>query len=546
MAGTQNTPARWVLSALTLALLGACVDVASDAAPPDAGTTIPDTAATDVENEAGDALVDTSRDTPVDIPEDLPAPEDTSSDVPDAAPDLQDGADTPDAEDTSPDTGPNQPTLADLWAGRAAFVIGEQTGPIGHPGMHFLSTWWHEDTLWAYYIRNVVVNDVGRSATGLATSTDGVTFEDQGTVLDIGGSWDREWRATHPAMGHNTGVADADGWAANTADHDEGHLLYGPYVADLAAGPQTASFELLIDVVNASDDVVATIDVFDATAGRTLATRDLRRSEFVADRTYRIFNLDWSQTAGNRMEFRVYFHRRSYVRVRTVAVAQGHAPFPDDRLASFPGVWRDADTWYLVYEAAGTDRRWPGDVALATSTDGRSFTRHDPNPLLGHLDGGWEDVNIGTPSLLRHEGTWYLFYHGFDGDDVQIGVATGPSLDRLTRHAQNPIVRTSGGGWDSGTAGARSIIREGDTWYMAYEGSSDPPYDRANWSTGLARSTNLITWEKYARNPVLPVTNSSFGYDGPELVRTSDGGLHIYYRDPGPGNRTWRATLTWR
>jgi hypothetical protein len=80
---------------------------------------------------------------------------------------------------------------------------------------------------------------------------------------------------------------------------------------------------------------------------------------------------------------------------------------------------------------------------------------------------------------------------------------------------------------------------------MAYEGSTDPPFDSANWSTGLARSQDLVSWEKHSGNPVLPVTNSSFGYDGPEFIETADGVLHLTFRHPDPGNFTWRATLTW-
>jgi hypothetical protein len=520
-------------------------DVASDVGPADT-----DPSDTDPQDAGQDAVPDNGTDPDTGEPEDADRPDSADTNDPDA----QDGADIADAADADgdvadandADVGPGLPTLADLWAGRARFAVDRETGAIGPEGMHFLSTWWMDGQLWAYYIRNIVIDGVGRSATGLALSPDGVRFEDQGVVFQTGGSWDQSWWGQHPALGHNTGVADGDGWGANTADHAEGHMVYGPYVADLGPGPQTASFQLLVDVVDADDDVVATIDVFDANVERVLATRDLRRSDFDADFQYKIFNLDYVQVGGHRMEFRVFYHRRALVRVRTVAVAQGHAPFPDDRLASFPGVWRDGSTWHLVYEAAGTDRRWPGDVALATSADGHAFTRHNPNPLLRHLDGGWEDVNIGTPSLWKEGDTWYLFYHGYDGTDVQIGVASGPSLDGLTRHPANPIVRTSGNGWDSGTVGARSIIRDGSAYYMAYEGSTEAPFDRADWSTGIARSTDLVSWQKFSGNPVLPVTTTSFGFDGPEWVRTPDGHLHIYYRDPGPGNRTWRATLVWQ
>ena len=66
----------------------------------------------------------------------------------------------------------------------------------------------------------------------------------------------------------------------------------------------------------------------------------------------------------------------------------------------------------------------------------------------------------------------------------------------------------------------------------------------ANWSTGLARSPDLINWTKYADNPVLPMTMTRFGYDGAEFVRTPDGLLHLYYRAPSANNQTKRATLS--
>ena len=71
---------------------------------------------------------------------------------------------------------------------------------------------------------------------------------------------------------------------------------------------------------------------------------------------------------------------------------------------------------------------------------------------------------------------------------------------------------------------------------MAYEGSTDQPYDKARWSTGLARSKDLLVWEKY------PQTKAGFGYDGPEWLKTADGALHVYYRVK---SCTRRATLVW-
>jgi hypothetical protein len=196
----------------------------------------------------------------------------------------------------------------------------------------------------------------------------------------------------------------------------------------------------------------------------------------------------------------------------------------DDRMTSFPGALKDGDVWYLVYEGAGHDfAAAPGDIGLATSSDGIHFQKHPNNPILRHNTNDWERINIGTPSLYEENGIWYLFYHGFDGRVCQIGVASGTSLTNLTRSAANPIVPTSDriSAWDTGTTGKRSsIMKEGGFYYMAFEGSTSQPYVQAKWSSGLARSTNLLTgWTKCPGNPVIPQTTSSFGYDGPELLR---------------------------
>src|ERR1039458_5604004 len=155
----------------------------------------------------------------------------------------------------------------------------------------------------------------------------------------------------------------------------------------------------------------------------------------------------------------------------------------DDRLTSFPGVWKDGDTWYLVYEGAAEDASSPGDIGLATSTDGRHFVKHPNNPILRHYPSGWERANIGTPSLYKEKGIWYLFYHGYDGNVCQIGVASGTSLTNLTKSAANPILPVTAGtaAWDTGTIGRRSAIaKEGAYYYFAFQGRKPQPSNIRN------------------------------------------------------------------
>ena len=220
----------------------------------------------------------------------------------------------------------------------------------------------------------------------------------------------------------------------------------------------------------------------------------------------------------------------------------------DDQYASFPGIWKDSNTWYLVYEGAGdgdSANSSPGDIGLATSTDGLNFVKYPGNPILRHNATGWENNNIGTPSLYKANGTWYLFYHGFDGTYCRDGVATGTSLTNLVKYAGNPIidVASNTSAWDSGTIGRRSAIaQEGGYYYLAYEGSTPQPYSTAQWSSGLARSTDLFHWTKFSGNPVLPRTTSGFGYDGPEMIQIN-GTWYIYVRVNGSEEPEMRFRL---
>jgi hypothetical protein len=258
-----------------------------------------------------------------------------------------------------------------------------------------------------------------------------------------------------------------------------------------------------------------------------LTTRDVFRDEFTNDLTYQDFSLQFTNAAGHALEFRTYWWDAAYVKQDKVSVIEGLAPYWDDRMASFPGIWKDGNTWYLVYEGAAENNAFsPGDIGLATSTDGTNFVKHPNNPILRHNTSGWEHANIGTPSLYKENGTWYLFYHGFNEVFLRIGVASGPSLTNLTKAAANPILTLTSGttAWDTGTVGKRSVIvKEGAYYYFAFEGSTVKPFDQAKWSSGFARTMSLTNvWTKFPGNPVVPQTTSGFGFDGPELMQISN------------------------
>ena len=134
-------------------------------------------------------------------------------------------------------------------------------------------------------------------------------------------SW--TWQAESD-FGHQQGYPDGEGWACNTTDQTPNHMLFGPYATDLPAGAMEAIFHLMIDVpapAGVADDVVVTLDIFDATKGEILAARVILREEFDEGWVNKAFALPFVADEGAILEFRVFWHATSYVNVDKVVLS---------------------------------------------------------------------------------------------------------------------------------------------------------------------------------------------------------------------------------
>src|SRR4029453_13823691 len=111
----------------------------------------------------------------------------------------------------------------------------------------------------------------------------------------------------------------------------------------------------------------------------------------------------------------------------------------------------------------------------------------------------------------------------------------GRTYTARRRAPANPAIPAgpARGAWDEGATGKRSaIVKEGEFYYLAFEGRAPLPDSTARWSTGLGRSRTLDSgWSKCPLNPVIPVTPGGFGYDAPELLHHRDAWL-LYVRSP--------------
>lgn len=224
-------------------------------------------------------------------------------------------------------------------------------------------------------------------------------------------------------------------------------------------------------------------------------------------------------------------------------------------------------TWHLWYTGYNLDRSPLRMLGHATSTDGLRWTRDPANPLL---DTSWvEDMCVvkhenqyimfaegkddiahqlvstdglrwtdegrldlrrasgqpidpgpyGTPTVWFENGTWYLFY---ERDDQGAWLATSPDRTVWTNVQDDPVIPLGPEPYDAHAVAVNQVVRRGGVYYAFYHANAHKPWK--DWTTCIARSTDLRHWEKYPGNPIVG-NNCSSGItidpdgDGPAPLR---------------------------
>lgn len=166
-------------------------------------------------------------------------------------------------------------------------------------------------------------------------------------------------------------------------------------------------------------------------------------------------------------------------------------------------VFREGDTFHLFYNVgnAGESQQWfeaGNEKAFghATSRDLKTWEHHPR--VLEAVPSSWEGMVVSAPSIIKHDGTYYLFYTGFD-DRVPgkqtIGLATSKDLFNWERHPGNPVyevpewAQRRPDGWidcrDS------HVIKYGDEFLLFTMVTTK----EGKGAIALASSKNLIDWQ---------------------------------------------------
>lgn len=131
-------------------------------------------------------------------------------------------------------------------------------------------------------------------------------------------------------------------------------------------------------------------------------------------------------------------------------------------------------SWKMWYSAG--QQYEPNAIGYATSKDGMKWDKYAANPVLKPESRfEWEKNRVAAAQILFWKGWYYALYVGFrDIDHAQIGMAR--SKDGITnwvRHAGNPIVRPTPGGWDADACYKPFAVYSNGGWKLWYNGRNN-------------------------------------------------------------------------
>jgi sucrose-6-phosphate hydrolase SacC (GH32 family) len=147
------------------------------------------------------------------------------------------------------------------------------------------------------------------------------------------------------------------------------------------------------------------------------------------------------------------------------------------------------------------------DIAhLMKSVDGIKWTEEGPLDIRTKDGKPISAGPRGTPAVWRENGVWNLFYERMD-QAVWLARSTDGKL--FTNVSDEPVLKAGPEAYDKTAVAFNQIIKRDGVYYAIYHANAERPWKL--WTTCVAKSTDLIKWEKYAGNPIVE-NNSSSGF----------------------------------
>jgi len=156
-------------------------------------------------------------------------------------------------------------------------------------------------------------------------------------------------------------------------------------------------------------------------------------------------------------------------------VLESSLPWEDVAVMCPHVMWDGANRLWKMWYSGGQQYE-PNAIGYATSKDGLHWDKYAANPVLTpdpNIE--WEKERVTAAQIVKWKGWYYAFYIGFrDIDHAQIGLAR--SKDGVTgwvRHAGNPIVRPTPGGWDADACYKPFAVYSAGDWRLWFNGRNN-------------------------------------------------------------------------
>jgi hypothetical protein len=156
------------------------------------------------------------------------------------------------------------------------------------------------------------------------------------------------------------------------------------------------------------------------------------------------------------------------------------------------------------------------------SADGRAWTE------LGKLDVRLANGSpippgpYGTPTLWFDDGVYSLFY---ERGDQGVWLARSRDMRVWTNVKDAPVLALGPDAYDRAAVALNQVVKRDGVYYAFYHANARRPW--ADWTSCIARSRDLVHWEKHPGNPIVENNASS-----PFLVALPDGGDRLYTMHP--------------
>ncbi len=167
---------------------------------------------------------------------------------------------------------------------------------------------------------------------------------------------------------------------------------------------------------------------------------------------------------------------------------------PDNNHILDPGLLVMRDSLFVYYTGKSTHSDPEYSICLSVMGENNTFEKSQYNPIIrGAI----------APEVILFNGLIYIFYQRLNpGGFWEVFVSESTDGVNFNVENERKVFGPSGidGTFDSYSIATVRIFREGDYFYMTYAACSK--YIDYPESIGLARSPDLLEWERYQGNPI--------------------------------------------